>query len=179
MSLKGHLVSHDLEIDKEGIDESFVRHLAYTLGADEYSATPRDFFASLAYAVRDRMLDRWRRTQQRYHARDVRRVYYLSLEYLIGRVLSNSLLNLGLHETSRQELHELGIELGELETIEVDPGLGNGVRADRVGTQPPSRWWLRSNRDLLERRDGGFGGGLDRMRPLLARRPDPLSPDRR
>ena len=126
MNIKAYRASHDLEIDRESLGASLARHLEYTLGKDEFSATPRDVFTSLAYAVRDRMFGRWKKTQQGYHTRDVRRVYYLSLEYLLGRVLSNSLLNLGIQEDARQALTDLGIEFADLEAIEFDPGLGNG-----------------------------------------------------
>ena len=67
-------------------------------------ATPRDFLKSIAYAARDRMFDRWNRTQQRYHREDVRRIYYLSLEYLTGRLLSDSLANLGISDEARAAL---------------------------------------------------------------------------
>jgi starch phosphorylase len=126
MSIRAYLTSDDLEMNKEAIKRSFAQHIEYTLGKDEYSATPRDFFKSIAYGARDRMFDRWNKTQQRYHREDVRRVYYLSLEYLTGRLLSDSLGNLGIYDEARRALAELDINLEDLVQIEDDPGLGNG-----------------------------------------------------
>jgi glycogen phosphorylase len=113
-------------MDRESIKRSFAQHIEYTLGKDEYSATQRDFFKSLALAARDRMFDRWNKTQQGYHLRDERRVYYLSMEYLLGRLLSDSLQNLGILEASRAALDDLGIDVADLAKVEDDPGLGNG-----------------------------------------------------
>jgi len=105
---------------------SFLHHLKYTLVDDKYSATKIDHYISLALAVRDRLVEKWLNTQQSYYAKDVKRVYYLSMEFLVGRLLSNSLINLGLHEGYRQALDELGYSLAELEEIETEAGLGNG-----------------------------------------------------
>jgi starch phosphorylase len=126
MNDRSYLTASDLSMDRESIKRSFAQHVEYTLGKDEYSATQRDFFKSIALAARDRMFDRWNKTQQGYHQRDERRVYYLSMEYLLGRLLSDSLLNLGIHGPARAALSELGIDLGDLTRIEDDPGLGNG-----------------------------------------------------
>ena len=72
------------------------------------------------------MVERWIATQQTYYDKDVKRVYYLSLEFLIGRTLGNSLINLDLLDQVNQACHELGYELEELREIEWDAGLGNG-----------------------------------------------------
>jgi starch phosphorylase len=108
------------------LQRAFAHHLEYSLAKDEYTATPRDRFVSLALAVRDRLVERWIRTQQTYYERDAKRVYYLSLEFLLGRTLGNSLVNLGLEETAHRALHELGYDLEALEETEWDAGLGNG-----------------------------------------------------
>ena len=77
--------------DPKSIKISFARHLKYSLIKDEYSATALDKLFSLAYAVRDRLVEKWIKTQQRYYeTEDVKRVYYLSLEFLIGRLLLNT-----------------------------------------------------------------------------------------
>ena len=81
-------------LDVPSLQEAFVHHLEYSLAKDEYSATRHDNFVSLALAVRDRLIERWIATQQAYYKQDVKRVYYLSLEFLIGRTLGNSLINL-------------------------------------------------------------------------------------
>ena len=83
-------------------------------------------YVALALAVRDRMIERWIRTQDTYYRLDAKRVYYLSLEFLMGRTLGNSLINLGLQDECAKALHELGYELEDLREAEWDAGLGNG-----------------------------------------------------
>ena len=115
-----------LKMDSETIRTSFVDHMEYSLGKDEYSATKHDCYSSIALTVRDRLIERWIETQQTYYKRNVKRVYYLSLEFLIGRALGNSLINLGLYNESDSALRELGYSLEELRETEWDAGLGNG-----------------------------------------------------
>src|SRR5882762_7338747 len=105
---------------------SFTNHLLYSLAKDQYSATARDRFMSLALTVRDRLIERWIATQQRYYRRDAKRVYYLSAEFLMGRALLSNLLNLGLYETAREAMRMIGLDLTDLLEQEVDAGLGNG-----------------------------------------------------
>jgi glycogen phosphorylase len=105
---------------------SFLNHLNYSLAKDEYSATPRDCYKSLALAVRDRLIEHWIATQQTYYKKDPKKIYYLSLEFLIGRTLGNSIMNLSLNGSIVRAMHELGYNLEELEEIEFDAGLGNG-----------------------------------------------------
>ncbi len=112
--------------DVESLKVSFVNHLEFSRGKDEYSATERDLFHSLALTVRDRLIERWIETQQTYYDRDVKRVYYLSMEYLMGRALGNSLINLGLSDNMGRALEELGHPMGPLMDLEWDAGLGNG-----------------------------------------------------
>src|SRR6202008_377121 len=83
-------------------------------------------YLALALAVRDRLIQRWIRTQDAYYELDSKRVYYLSLEYLMGRTLGNSLIALGLQDTCAQALAELGYRLEDLREAEWDAGLGNG-----------------------------------------------------
>ncbi|MGM3932454.1 hypothetical protein NA612_23340, partial [Salmonella sp. NW378] len=75
-------------------------------------------YVALALAVRDRMIERWVRTQDTYYRRDVKRVYYLSLEYLMGRTLGNSLINLGLLDECARALHDLGYRLEDIREAE-------------------------------------------------------------
>jgi starch phosphorylase len=105
---------------------SFTNPLLYSLAKDQYSATARDRFMSLALTVRDRLIERWIATQQRYYRRDAKRVYYLSAEFLMGRALANNLLNLGLYDTAREAMRMMGLEVSDLLEQEVDAGLGNG-----------------------------------------------------
>ncbi|EDY84721.1 glycogen/starch/alpha-glucan phosphorylases subfamily [Verrucomicrobiia bacterium DG1235] len=106
--------------------ESFVAHLEYSLAKDEFSASQFDFYKSLALTIRDRLVERWVETQQAYYRADAKRVYYLSLEFLPGRLLRNALINLDLEAEMQKALHELGIDLNSLESEEADQGLGNG-----------------------------------------------------
>ena len=115
-----------LGMDVESLKESFVHNLEFALAKDEFSATDRDKFNSLALTVRDRLIERWIETQQSYYRRKCKRVYYLSLEFLIGRALGNAVINLGLERNVEQALLELGTSMEELQELEHDAGLGNG-----------------------------------------------------
>jgi glycogen phosphorylase len=120
-----------IEDDRTGMDvavlrRAFLDNLMSLQGKSQHTATPHDRFFALAYTVRDRLFHRWIRTEEAYQAADAKRVYYLSAEFLIGRSLTNNLINLGLHERAREALAGLGIDLGDLLEHEVDPGLGNG-----------------------------------------------------
>jgi len=108
------------------IIKSFLEHLEYTLGKDKYSASLYDIFNALAYAVRDRLIERWLDTQQAYYNSDNKRVYYISMEFLPGRTLENSLINLGLLDDFREAVSSLGYDFDELCDEEQDAGLGNG-----------------------------------------------------
>jgi starch phosphorylase len=113
--------------DARALRAGVIEHLQYTL-----SELPRHVdsewepFVSLALAVRDRMVERWIRTQDSYYAQDVKRVYYMSLEFLMGRTLGNSLVNMGLLDATAEAVHELGYKLEDLREAEWDAGLGNG-----------------------------------------------------
>ena len=113
-------------IDKESLKRSFLDHISFSLAKDKYSATKRDYYLSLALAIRDRLVERWVRTQQKYYQVDAKRVYYLSLEFLMGRSLGNSIMNLEMDFACRKALEELGFDLEEMMDVEWDAGLGNG-----------------------------------------------------
>lgn len=110
----------------EALKRSVTDHLTYTLARDRSSATARDVYMSTAWSIRDRLAERWAATEQRYRAEDVKRVYYLSLEFLLGRTLGNALINLGLDGATAEALEELGYRLEDLQEREPDAGLGNG-----------------------------------------------------
>ncbi|WP_242346487.1 glycogen/starch/alpha-glucan phosphorylase [Anaeromyxobacter terrae] len=112
--------------DVEALKRAFADHLQYSQGADEHSATALDRYFAVAYSVRDRMMRRWIQTQQAYYREDAKRVYYLSLEFLMGRALENNLLNVGLYDPMRAALKDLGLDLADLLAQEPDAGLGNG-----------------------------------------------------
>ncbi|HEY6553330.1 MAG TPA: glycogen phosphorylase, partial [Vicinamibacteria bacterium] len=74
-------------LDEAGIVEAFAHRMMYSLAKDQYTASSLDVHQALAYAVRDRLMERWFKTQSAYYVADVKRVYYLSLEFLLGRAL--------------------------------------------------------------------------------------------
>jgi glycogen phosphorylase len=104
----------------------FLKHLEYTLGKDNFSITKHDIFLALAYAIRDLLVERWRDTQQTYYDQDAKRVYYISMEFMMGRSLGNSLINLDLVEEWKEVLKELELDLECVEELEWEAGLGNG-----------------------------------------------------
>ncbi|HIJ80249.1 MAG TPA: glycogen/starch/alpha-glucan phosphorylase [Desulfuromonadales bacterium] len=108
------------------LQRSFLRHLQYTLVKDKYSATKTDLYLALAHAVRDVLVDNWLDTQQSYYINDAKRVYYISMEFLMGRALGNSLINLDIMDEWQTALKEMGIDIQELLEKEWDAGLGNG-----------------------------------------------------
>jgi starch phosphorylase len=103
-----------------------VAKLTYSVGKDPIVASQRDWFVAVALTVRDRIVERWFPSTRAIYAAGRKRVYYLSLEFLIGRLLLDSLNNLGLTEPMRAALAELGVDLEHLRTIEPDAALGNG-----------------------------------------------------
>ncbi|NGX53736.1 MAG: Glycogen phosphorylase, partial [Chlamydiae bacterium] len=112
--------------DADFLRKVISKHLHFTLGKDKYTATKRDLYECVAYTVRDQLVGRWINTQQQYYDADVKRVYYLSLEFLIGQTLLNSLVNLELLDNCRKAVHDLGFDLEQLLEMESDAGLGNG-----------------------------------------------------
>lgn len=122
----GNGFNFNVNPDREGIRQSIVNHLTYTLARDTETAMPRDWWLALCYSVRDRILRQFIETQATHHGQNARRVYYLSLEYLMGRMLTNNLNNSGLMAAAREALEELGLNYDDLCDVEVDMGLGNG-----------------------------------------------------
>lgn len=111
---------------RDGIRISYLAKLEYELGKDKYSSTCNDSYTALATAIRDRLIERWINTQQGYHKKNLKRVYYLSLEFLIGRLLYTNILNLGLLKEVKGAMEDVGIVLEDLSECEPDAGLGNG-----------------------------------------------------
>jgi glycogen phosphorylase len=105
---------------------TLVAKLTYAVGKDPIVASDRDWFVATALAVRDRIVDRWMPSTRAIYLEGRKRVYYLSQEFLIGRLLFDSLNNLGLTELMRVALAELGVDLDRLRSIEPDAALGNG-----------------------------------------------------
>ncbi|MGB0372659.1 MAG: glycogen/starch/alpha-glucan phosphorylase [Opitutales bacterium] len=110
----------------EGLQESILTHLTKTLARDTRTVTKHDWTLALTYALRDRILERYIDTQTRHYDKNVRRAYYLSLEYLMGRLMNNNLHNLGLFETAEKACKNLGVDITDIAGEEHDMGLGNG-----------------------------------------------------
>jgi len=106
--------------------DAILRHLKSTFARDRVTATRNDWWMATCMAARDQMLARYIDTQAQHASKNVRRVYYLSLEYLMGRVLTNNLVNLQLREAATAALADLGQDLEALADEEADMGLGNG-----------------------------------------------------
>ncbi len=106
--------------------EAILHYLKFKMGRDLETATRRDWWMSTATAVRDRMIERGLDTYKRHRRQNVRRLYYLSMEYLLGRLLTNNLVNLGLYEDTVSALDSLGVDFEDLREAEEDMGLGNG-----------------------------------------------------
>ena len=125
---QAQLRAHDNRtgMDKPSIQGAFLEHLFYTVGKDNHNAHRRDAYVALANVVRDRLMQRWIRTQQTYYEANAKRVYYLSLEFLMGRALANNLISIGLYDEVAKILGEFGINLTDLCEQEPDAGLGNG-----------------------------------------------------
>ncbi len=115
-----------LPMDAGGIAQDFRRYFCRTLGRDQDCNNTHYPFAALAMAVRDRLMERWQSTQHAYQDSDCKRTYYLSLEYLMGRALGNSALNLNLGDAIEEGMYELGLVMEEIAESEPDAGLGNG-----------------------------------------------------
>ncbi|HEY6273320.1 MAG TPA: glycogen/starch/alpha-glucan phosphorylase [Terriglobales bacterium] len=111
---------------RESLRDSILRHIRYTLARPTGDLAARELFKPVSLAVRDLLIDHLLLTEQRYRAHDAKRVHYLSLEFLMGRWLSDNLCNLGLIEPCRQVLAELNVDLDQVLEVEPDMGLGNG-----------------------------------------------------
>jgi glycogen phosphorylase len=110
----------------EPLRESILRHIHYTLARTEGSLVPQELYKPLSLTIRDYLIDGVLKTEQRYHEQKAKRLGYLSMEFLMGRWLSDNLCNLGLMEPCRAALAEFGVKLEDVLEVEPDAGLGNG-----------------------------------------------------
>lgn len=115
-----------LDSSTEAIKQSLAHHLEYSMSKELGSATERDWYSVVALTVRDRMTERWMDSLHSHYQNDAKRVYYLSLEFLMGRTLVNAMLNMGMYDATNAALKELGIELADVLEVEAEAGLGNG-----------------------------------------------------
>jgi starch phosphorylase len=112
--------------DRASLKRSLSNRLIYSMGKDPITATHRDWFHTTAYAVRERLIERWMETMRSYYQSDAKRVYYLSMEFLTGRLLTNSLLNMGFYSECRGALADLELDIDRIRELESDAALGNG-----------------------------------------------------
>lgn len=113
-------------MNKESLREDIKLHLRHTLAKDEYSRTNWDKYRSVVLTLLDRLHDKWITTQQHYHKTGAKRVYYLSMEYLIGRLLDNMVVNLDIQQEIADACADVGLDYDEIRSAEWDAGLGNG-----------------------------------------------------
>ncbi|MFL5198725.1 MAG: glycogen/starch/alpha-glucan phosphorylase [Microvirga sp.] len=113
-------------VDPASFRDAILAKLTYSIGKDPSAARDHDWFAATALAVRDHVIDRWMDSTRATYQREQKRVYYFSLEFLIGRLLFEALGNLDLLDTAREALAELGVDLDRVRETEPDAALGNG-----------------------------------------------------
>ncbi|MES2830446.1 MAG: glycogen/starch/alpha-glucan phosphorylase [Pseudomonadota bacterium] len=118
---------HDhLESDVASLKRSISNKLLFAIGKNPVTATARDWLQAAELAVRDRLVERWQKTTRAYNDQCAKRVYYLSMEFLIGRTFTNAALTLGIHAELKSALDELGVDIDEIAGFEPDAALGNG-----------------------------------------------------
>merc|ERR1719428_1494929 len=112
--------------DTESVKKDIVENVEYKLACTRFSFTKADAYRAASYAVRDRLIESLNDTNTWYQQQDVKRGYYLSAEYLMGRAFQNALVNLDIEEPFKDAMMELGLDMEEMYANENDPGLGNG-----------------------------------------------------
>jgi len=123
---KAAAAASSLDFDATGLRTAILHYLKFKLGCDPESATRRDWWIATATAVRDRMIERGLDTYKVHRAKNVRRLYYFSMEYLVGRLMHNNVVNLGLEQAMIEALRSLGQDFDAIRQQEEDMGLGNG-----------------------------------------------------
>ena len=113
-------------MDAASIQKSFAENLKYRLVRDQHNTTAVDQYLALSLATRNRLIEKWLKTQVEYYGKNVKRAYYLSAEYLMGRMFTNNLMGLGIYEEAKKAMSEIGIDIHAMEDQEADMGLGNG-----------------------------------------------------
>ena len=113
-------------LDVPSIIDAFAHRMMYSIAKDVHTASDFNVYQALAFAVLDRLMERWFQTQSAYYLQDAKRVYYLSLEFLMGRALGNNVLNLGAGDAYAKAMGDLGYAMEDIQEQEWDAGLGNG-----------------------------------------------------
>src|SRR3972149_5846789 len=120
-------------LDVASIQRSLYNRLMYSIGKDPITATDRDWFYSAAAVLREGMIERWMETMRSYYREDRKRVYYLSLEFLMGRTLMNGMHNLCCDKEFSAALGAMGLDIEAIREQEPDAALGNGGRGGAGG----------------------------------------------
>ncbi|MGR9052034.1 MAG: glycogen/starch/alpha-glucan phosphorylase [Gammaproteobacteria bacterium] len=115
-----------LGLEKEALVSDFKRYYSHRLGRDENCRSPYYAYEALSMAICDRLIERWKNTYNAYKEADCKKAFYMSMEFLMGRTLSNAMLNLGVADAATEAMYEVGLEIEELIDSEPDAGLGNG-----------------------------------------------------
>ncbi|MCK5830932.1 MAG: glycogen/starch/alpha-glucan phosphorylase [Methylococcales bacterium] len=116
----------DLGMDKKDFVADFKQYYSHRLGRDASCRSPHYAYEALSMVVGDRLIERWKHTHNTYRDKGCKKAYYISMEFLMGRALSNAMLNLGVTNTVEKALYDLGLDMEELIDSEPDAGLGNG-----------------------------------------------------
>lgn len=116
----------DLGMEVNDIVADFKRNYSHRLGRDQNCRSPHYAYEALSLVVSDRLIERWKDTYNAYRDQGCKRAYYLSMEFLMGRTLSNAMLNLGITDAVQKAMYEVGLDMEELIESEPDAGLGNG-----------------------------------------------------
>jgi len=116
----------DKQFEKEEFKKSVKENVKFLYRKTLEEATQEQIFQAVSYTVKDVIIDNWLKSQKAYEKQDPKIVYYMSMEFLMGRALGNNLLNLGAYGEVKEALEELGIDINALEDQEPDPALGNG-----------------------------------------------------
>ena len=115
-----------LSFDKELFKRSVLYNVKTLYRKTLEEATPQQIFQAVSYAIKDAVVDHWMETQKQYEKQDPKMVYYMSMEFLMGRALGNNIINLQAYYTVEEALNELGVDLNVIEDQEPDAALGNG-----------------------------------------------------
>ena len=120
------IMTKNLEKDQLSIQESIVKHIEYTLAVNRFDINQENLYQGTALSVRDRLIEQWNNTQLNIKTNNPKKIFYMSIEFLLGRLLQNSLVCLNLEKNYRDALFDLGIRIEEIYDKEKDPALGNG-----------------------------------------------------
>ena len=122
----------DKQFKKEAFKESVKENVKFLYRKKLEEATQEQIFQAVCYTVKDVIIDNWLETQNAYKEQDPKTVYYMSMEFLMGRALGNNLINLTAYKEVKEALDELGLDLNVIEDQEPDPALGNGGLYRRI-----------------------------------------------